>query len=479
MKTWQHPELGTVGPIVRARQHKKVWKHLYNPVERWGELGAGEPAQLEAEAVQAGCPPFFPGVAPPHMDWRVVRVLQKQHDRAFEPAYTRELRAPGTQWRVKVACPERWVARTPRAVVSFVRIGAPARVVTAYRPHPPVPDVNWGEADFQTQADYLFDKETAMRSAWVERVVIELDARGSRVPTTPQDAWWLALAVGYGRPLRADARIARALEKAEQQLLDAAALSLVPSVDVDRLLDRLGEALKGEELEDLEAGLAAVEDALVVADAAKLAYGTPLLAKATELISWLGAHETIAAHAAQRAELLRDSSAAEFWDAVDEAVVAAALREGAPERQPGAALVDELLPSTSSTERFATLLDSWAKQSAGWVEQVVAGVRLAPAVPAMGASTQPWELRASLPEGTQHIRAFVVDPEYPNGYEVSEMFVQGGAVLWHLERPGQEAMLVVIGAGSPVRGASLAEVIEAAADRSDAMVVSEVFSRPK
>ncbi|MFH1465079.1 MAG: hypothetical protein ABIO70_11905 [Pseudomonadota bacterium] len=493
MTTWHHPALGRVDPIVRKKQPEKVWKHLYDPAERWQDVCDMDRKGLEDEAIRAGCAPFLPSKIFPGVDWRTAKTLHRHHDRYYGPAYASEASHPDTAWVPKLADPERWVGRTPGAVLIFVQLGTPCRVKTAFRPLPPSGDVS-GDGDVhQRQADYKFEKETGMTPDRARSLARQLAQATATAPSTALDAWWLALAVGQARLASGTSPELAGLRERGEQLLRATPQALLDGAIMDGALeitlDRLAEGLKDDEPEELEDALSDLEDLLMVGQVLSQTAATmSAVDQASELLAWLPTEfEAVSALAALRLDAMgRDDSepVIRLWLAVEEASTAASIRETAPAERPAATLVDALLPTPNP------LLDrvrAWSREGAAhqtaWARQVMGGLRIAPApAPAMGSE----EARPTFPTiytprvpGFEHCRAFVVDSEYPSGHDVTSLLVDGDANLWDLEKPGQSAVIVLVVGTTPIEGATLEDALDHAAGQEGAVVVARELTRPR
>jgi hypothetical protein len=487
--TWSHPELGPIRQMPRRHQAEHVWCHLYDPAERWGELAPADPRELHEEAVANGCPPFRPSKRHPPFDRHARRLLQRHHDQAYGPAYRAELELPDTRWAVKRSDPERWVARSPRAVIIIVVLNPSPWVLTAYRPLPPLPSVGWSEDDAQAQADYVFEKETGMAADQPTRLAQDLVRFAQAGGGTPRDAWWLALAVA-----RARARVQQApalegpLKAAENALaagLEAAREAISGALVADDVLDRLAEGLKDEHPAAAEMALSDLEDALLVLDTLELdSAASDMLERASSLLAWLPAAFTpLGAQAALRmGDLGNQGSAAALWSAVEECLEGAQLRASAPVRRPAASLVDSLLPAPGLLDRLAGLAARSSGTARGWLDQQLATFDVRAPAPVMGQAAQPdlpWPLIGQLAPSGLWLRAFVVDAEYPDGYDVTDLALAPGATLWQLEQPGQVAHVVVVAASTEVPGDTLAEVLDAVEQRDDAVVLFRRLTRPR
>lgn len=487
--SWMHPVLGTILAISRRWQPEKVWKHLFNAEERWETLAPVDPRPLHEEAVAKGCPPFRPSKDHPPFDWQVRRVLQRHHDAAYEPAYGVELASPETLWGAKRSDPSRWVARTPRAVVIFVTRVPDARVLTAYRPLPPLVNVGWGEEDFQIQADYVFEKETGMAPADSTRLAQDLHRLAGSETNTPKAVWWLALSVGRARARAAqEPELVAPLRAAEEVLRDLPVVvreGVGKALQPDDLLDQLADGLKGEHMEDAEAALSDLEDTLLVLATLGLdVMASDLLAAASSLLAWTPSEFAALARQAEfrQAELGGEGPAAALWASVDESLLGAQVRSVTSAQRPASRLVDSLVPAPTLLDRVA----GWGSQGAEavrvWTSAQLARVDVRPPVPVMGQPArvdEPWSVVGAVQAAAPWFRAFVVDAEYPEGHEVTSLVVEAGAALWLFEQPGQSATLVIVSAPAPVPGEALSDLLDAAEVRSDVAVLSRGLTRPR
>ena len=90
-----------------------------------------------------------------------------------------------------------------------------------------------------------------------------------------------------------------------------------------------------------------------------------------------------------------------------------------------------------------------------------------------------WELIAPAGRVQEHARMFVVDTDYPDGYEVTDAWLaQGACSLWRFERPGQEALVVVVAGGEEMQGETLDEVLDSA-EKEGWVVGCRKLSRPR
>ena len=87
-------------------------------------------------------------------------------------------------------------------------------------------------------------------------------------------------------------------------------------------------------------------------------------------------------------------------------------------------------------------------------------------------------LRLVRSEEMAYLRAFAVDEEYPEGYELKTLN-KSGSVLWELERAGQEVVIVSVLSSESLPEGRLRELLEFAAARPEVVVHSKKFSRPR
>jgi hypothetical protein len=260
--------------------------------------------------------------------------------------------------------------------------------------------------------------------------------------------------------------------------------ALTREVNADDLLDGLGEGLKQDEPEDLEAALSNVEDTLVVLSAiGSTAAAGALLDGARELMAWVPAElGFLATHAShRRAELGESGPASELWEAVEESVSGSQLRKTEPSYVPSSSLVDELLPMPPLLARIAGWSRRGAEDIRAWTQAQLAGLAVRQPAPAMGrpvAGEEPWSIRGHRVEGEFVCRAFVVDQLYPGGHEITQELSGMEADIWLLESAGQTANVVLIAGPPPLPGDGLAELLDAVEARDDVVVMERRLTRP-
>lgn len=490
MSAWKHPSLGLIYPIPPKLCPKKVWQHFYDPGEQWGRLSGVDVASLrgEAEAI-VGAPRARDCELPRLAGARLRRtrdLLVGHHDGHYMPAYSSEMSSPETEWTPTMDSAHRHKALTPRSVFIVVQLDRPRTwVVTAFRPHPPVQDVEWDEAELRRHGVWYFWKETGVNVEDIADAVAASLQRASRTPSTVKDLWWLASAVGYGRLLVHVPEVAAALAAAEAALAETPSSllgDLRRAIDWQTLAERLADALQEARPEDLEAVVAEAEELLAVgAVVGAEQEAEAFCAEAEMLLPWLPAEW---AHIADRARHRLRAAAEQsnlvmrLWRAVEDASTAALAREMAPAVRPASLLVDALIPQPVW---LATLLDQIAAipfrataSVSAWVDRSFEGLALAPLAPTMGGAgfaSEEWAVRGHPAAGAPHYRVFFVDEEHPDGWEVTEQFTEADGDLWRLAT-NEQALVVIVAGEQPLAGQGMAQVLNEASAREDVVVRS-------
>ena len=485
MSAWKHPSLGPIELIPRKLCPKKVWKHFYDSHEHWERVCTIDVAsmRLQAEDIVGTArvnEPNLPRLAGDQ--WRRVRdILVSHHESTYAPAYSSEMSSPETVWTSSMDAAHRHQALTPRSIFVVVQLDRPRSwVVTAFRPHLPDQDVEWDEAELRRHGVWYFRKETGVNVDDLAPAVAENLRRVTRMPSTTKELWWLASAVGYGRLLRHVLEVHDALPAAEAALFgtpDSLLEDLRRTLDWQRLMGRLADALKEARSEELEGVLAEAEELLAVgaalgAESAAEAF----CAEAETMLPWLPAEW---AHIADRARHRVRTVAAEpnlvvrLWIAVEDAATAALAREMEPSFRPASGIADDLIPQQPRwliwLDRVGDLAARAAAAATSWIDSSIEGLTVAPMMPTMGVSgvsNDEWTVRGRPAPGAPHYRVFVVDAEHPDGWEVTEQFTEADGDLWRLE--ANEPVLVVIIAGEqPLVGLGMAQVLDEASSRDD------------
>lgn len=496
MKPQRHPSLGLVGPIPVGTRPAKVWKHLYAPEEGWARI-VPDPrsgpfaARAEAIALVTRAEHTELPELEPHVWRKVLPVLNDDHDQLYCPVYVADLLASDTEWAPAPDDPNRQCGLSTRAVYLVVDRGEPGRVVTAYRPHPPASRVHLTEDGLRRHARHFFRRKTRMRRDDLARQVAEdLEELPDSVPSTTEALWELASAVGFARAVGdLTGEGARQLAAGERRLASTPrelVTALLGSLRWAGVLDGISEALRRGDREGFDAALLDAEALLVAATALGAeTESSQFLRDALEVLAWTpSTMGSLLVAASSRADDFReDALVRELWGGVATSIAAAGVREEAPAVRPGARLVEGLLPVPSAWEpwlrmaedvrsRLGEVLQGAAKAA----DDLVRGFVVQPQPVRLGdGDDAPWRLR-ELVTTAGHVRVFVVDEENPKGHAVE---LGEDLDLWHFEKPGQRALVVVAASDKPIAGDSLHEVLLEAGKRADVVVRTRVVSRPK
>lgn len=489
MATWQHAVVGEVDFLPPLCRPKKVWKHLFDPAEHWERICAQDlgAARREAEAVlgysrkEKSELPYVDGG-----QWQRARqLLAQHHDAIYGPAYQAEMNSPETRWGPMNAH-QRVAGLTPRSVWLVVELGSPSCVITAFRPHPPTQGVDWDEADFRRHALSRFNmlQYTDMDAENLVRATVENLRRAVTIaPRSVRELWWLASATGYGRMLSKHAAVFAVLPAAEANLRGAD-LRLVAELravlDWDACSRELASGLKEESSEAAEQALATAEELLAVATTIGAEVQADLFcADAEALIAWAPAAWThLANYAAGRCRAFGDADniALRLWNALDTAVLGAALRQEEPVVRPTAQLVDAILPQVAPwywwTQQVAALASNMGTALGEWVHKCCEALTVRRPAPALGGTRAAlWEIHGQpATNAPAHYRVFVVDADHPEGHEVTNTFTNSDGHLWDLEKAADRAVVLVIAARHPLTVTGLEALLNDATQRDDVVV---------
>ena len=463
---WEHEQIGLVVPMPPAIQPRKVWKHLHAPSERWSELVRGGTDRLLAAADRCGCPPRDQYVPEENFVPSCAGALRSQHDNYWVAAYGAELMATGTLCG-RSTVDGRWVLASKRGVFLVATGGTPARVLSAYRPHPLGLDVVYVENDFVNAAVRRWERQTGMRS-------MDILKRLSERPDTPTAAWRLAVAVAesgvsldpevVGARLVAERRLAALTDRAR-------ALALPSKNDV---VDGLDDVVR-EDDGDPVGPVLDVADAVAVTDVlvGKVA-ADELVDQLLPLLDWASPSWSELGEIADREATTTAGAVQRFWRAVGETAVGVTLTELGGVHRPVARLAARLTAPPWWTPILETL-DAIGDRVHSIARDSVSNWSLA--AQEMSGSSTGWEVLppADLRE-TPGVQAFVVDKENPAGQDVTDLLAEVGPI-WNLERPGQEARIVIV-KGADLAGSLGEALAAAAADDGIEVTVIEV-SRPR
>lgn len=495
---WRHPTFGPIACLPEALRSEKVWKHFYRASEHWERLCGQDIAAMRAEAeTLVGLLRAEHDTLPALEEGprrRVEALLKRHHDTGYSPAYQAELALPETRWTAEIDASQRRKALTPGAVFVVVQFDTVGWVVTAFRPHPPTRGVEWDEADIRRHAAWYFRRQTGMDTSDLVRATAEHLQQSASVPIdSPRALWWLASAVGYGRLLARHAEVQAALPEAERVLrlvrpqdLDALRCAL----DWEGCLRHFAAALKDPRPEEAEDALAASEELLAVAEVVGAgAQAEAFLADAEPLIAWMPAERVdVGRHAAARCAAFGavKHPVPHLWEAVEDAVLGAAMRAMTPIVHPAARWIDVLLPAEPRWKRWQQQVTARTQDLsttvADWVRACMEDLQVLALAPTLGGAEAPaasWEVRGRPAPNAHPFRAFVVDAEHPEGHEVSAQFTPSDGYLWQMDAHDVGVLIVLVAGQRPIPGEDLESVLASVDGREDVIVETRVLSPPR
>lgn len=493
MKGWKHPRLGRIDPLSTDAQPHKVWKHFYDEAEHWERLCDTDVASLRGESERIVGEHRERESALPRMSpkkfRRAKKLLKRHHDDFYARIYGSEMMSEETIWTPFMDSQHRVRALTLRSIFVVVELESPeCRVVTAYRPHPTLRDVSMNEAEIQRYAKDYFERRTGMKLDGLARTAADcLQRATTAAPVAASDTWWLASAIGYGRLLSTHALVKPKLQVAERMLESVSPnllTELAESLDWDGCLELVASALKETRPEDLEHALASSEELLAVAGPIEANDAAKEFIEAFELlIAWVPpewSHLADTAGARTAAFNDSDSLVLRMWESVEEAVLASLIREGEPTVRPAATLIDSLIPPPKPWHRFAdrisklpTRIGASVSAAGYWAASSLDSIAVQRPAPAMGDSatdSEHWEVRSTAAENAPDFRAFVVDDDHPDGYDVSDLFSPTDVSIWQIDSAEDSALVVVVAGEAPLHEGGLDALLNEAEAREDVVV---------
>lgn len=486
------PPGNTPSPIPSKAAPKKLWKHFYNPTERWDRLCDVNinAWRQEAEGIIGYTRETHdepPQVS--HKTWaRAKPLFREHHESGYMPVYMSELEDEHTRFAPSNDDSPRTIALTPRALYIVIDNDSNAPwVVTAYRPYPYGKRFDWDEDDFQRVAAKRFQNNTMSNHTYTATVASWLE-RANKPASTTQELWRLAFSVAQARTLAEDARIAtllaestRALEATPRELF----IELGALLDFGTCIEQLSLGLEQERPEDFEQALEGAEELLVVAEVIGAhEKSTHFIEDIEAIIPWVPAEWShLRVRARNHAAMLdAESGARRLWELVEDCVIAACVMEGEPAVKPTPHLYKKLLPAASPwaplLEQLSRLTHNITKAIETPLSQLTDSFQVMQPAPLMGSTLEEQrELRAHMPTLSPelHARIFVVDEEHPEGFDVTEYIGQTSSHFWTLDND-ERALVVFILSEAPIAlGASLDELVALAREREDmALATREV-----
>lgn len=475
MMAIDHPILGPVMWLAAELQPQKIWKHFYATEEAWQELVDADPVQLRGEVERRiGVRRGSGGVLP--AAWRKAEpLLAEHHDALYGPAYMRELCSPEACHSAGCDQQRRRRVLTPNSVFVVVNAaGALSHVLTAFRPHPRTRFV-FDKEGRRKHALWYFEKECGTWSRERDEHMSEMAK-----PRTMQELWHWAVRAGETERIEDVRAFVRALPASLVE-------QLVNALDWSAAEDALASSLRSDDLCEFEKALLDAEDLLIVATVlGRVELAEQFLTRLEPVVAWTpGDWTSVASLAAKRlesSEAPAEAPTVQFWQSVRSAVMGDALRAAAPTRRNVASLVDELLPAGAPIKWLAELVDGVGHAGSAittWLKGVLARVSVQQLAVQMGAQAGGgvWELRGLGGPPNGNVRVFVSDEEHKDGFDVTENWCER-ADSWHLERPGQEVVVVFVVSDGPMPAGSLEQLVAAAKSGSPLRIAATVVSRP-
>lgn len=484
------PKPSEILPIPVKLARKKVWKHFYDPRERWDvlcELDV-DAARHDAERVSG-------------QEWTAVRdlptlygkvwkntseLLDEHHEAGYRPAYLKALLNPDSIWaRQNGGMP---ICLSPDLV--FLLIGKDTKgrnreadcVLTTYRPTPRE-GLNFDEWQRHKHATAYFRKKAkGHRMNFRETILHDLETETS--PSTAADVWLLAYAIGYGEALLPDESLTRALSAARERLEAvprALRTEVVESLVWDGRKETVIKAIEEEDPNDLVEALDHVEDLLAVARALDLREQLDnFVEELDSVLAWISAEMFPALIPFVDANLDRyaeDVPLGRLWRNIKGHAWRSVLQTTAPVDAQAEAFVTSLFSEpwysklAQQIREKATKFGQDVRSTVGELFDPPPGLVFDPL---LGPPTEVEVVMERWKDPTLHTRLFVVDPEYPQGYEVTVPW-QKGEVIWEMVYDLELVLLVATGA--QISGESLEDCLNNSVEREDVWVEIHPLSR--
>ncbi|TXD37915.1 hypothetical protein FRC96_08110 [Lujinxingia vulgaris] len=486
---------GLVTPLPNHLRPRKAWKHFYDTKQHWERLCDVEIDTLRAQAeslvgTQRARERKLPRLKSVNRS-QALELIAQHHDDFYAPVYMEEMAQPETIWTPKMDSRWRHRALTPNSIFLVIELNkSKSVVVTAFRPHEPSKNVKWDETALRRHGIKYFKKETSMTvDDFASFAAQNLQEASTHPPKTVKDLWWLTSAIGDGRLVRSHNEVQNALQEAES-LLQAAPADLIEefkdTLDWEGVLDELAESLQEPRPEDLEAALASSAELLAIGDAVGAEEETNAFFEELEiLVAWVPSewsHLAESAHARAAIYAGSESPVLRMWEVVEDAALAAVVRESEPAVRPAATLVDALFPKPSRFARWSTRIAEVTSQASetvkDWIEKSLEAIAIQEPMPMMSGNVterETWEVRGTPLPNAPTYKMFVVDDEYPEGEDVTNHFTPSEGFIWELEEPESEALIILIVADAPLKEKSLNTLLDEAASRDDVVIRTRVI----
>ncbi|QED29960.1 hypothetical protein FRD01_22525 [Microvenator marinus] len=483
------PKPSEILPIPVKLARHKVWKHFYDPQERWDVLCELDidAARHDAERVSG-------------QKWMVVRelptlygviltntseLLDRHHEEGYRPAYTNALLNSGSHWARQVD--GKPICLSPDFVFLLVGKDTKGRnpdadcVLTAYRPTPK-DCLKFDESRRRKHANRYFGKKSKGHRMNFRETILH-DLKTETPISTAADVWLLAYAIGYGEALLPDESLTRALLEARERLEtipQALRAQVVESLVWDGRKQAVIKAIEDEDPNDLNEALDHVEDLLAVARALDLREQVDHFVEELDpVLAWISAEMFPALIPFVDANLERyveNVPLGRLWRNLQGHAWRSILQTTAPVDASAEAFMASMF-SEPWYIRLANQIRARATDVAKTVlselEKTVKSASFLPLQPKLGVSTKFAIKMRQWHDQSHHARLFVVDAGYPEGYEVTDDWLNG-PTIWEYE---SDLDLVLLVGTSPIPGEKLVDCLSYASQREDIWVQYRHMSR--
>lgn len=472
----------------------KVWKHLYNEHEAWERIcpNFNEGMRIETEQTL--------GVVRAVMDrlpngWERARGLLTKHNlSAYMPTYLEQLFDSETRWGTSDRDASKVNVLTSSGIFIVLDCAKSRHdVITAFRPTPPLKEVVPPERVIHKWANEYFNRNIPMNAQQIVDECRDRLARVGQPPTDVSDLFLLVSSIGYGRLLRNHSSVAAVLEAPEttfQATETSLREELIEKIDWEGVIEGLSTAIEEANLEDFEWFLSQAEEMLAVAEVLHINAAAENFCEEVErILAWIPAEWS---NVGVRAEIFLGVmySKSTFFERMLLDLVASIDRARAsdldPVELPAASIVEEVLrnlelkstgegalgkPQPIHSDRSVSLTAGLRLKFSQFFNDILDSLKFETPIPQMGAdlATQgvcKVEFSLSVSSPPVGFVAFVVDEEYPEGYDVSDALTHGDGKFWELA-VDQRADLIVFASDVQIPKLNLADICAFASNRHD------------
>ena len=446
----------TLTPIVSPAHRKKLWKHFYDPAERWEQV-CDVDIQMLLQELQARTGTIRDSRTLPFFSKKktAFALFDRHHDEFYKPTYLKSSKA--TNLKSTKRNSRKWIILDEEnAICLFVtqESGFSFTIRTAFRPQLNGTGVNYSKSNFRRYAAIYFSSNIMYNTSSYWKSYLE----DCTPPQNPNELSFLIIALGYAQIHNVD----KTLCNQAKEWIDNSTYTqtLWESLDWDRAFDTIIDAIQEDDMDATTQALQTFEHLVVIADVLKKTeHAISYCSELKSVFLWAPESWTeLSIHAEKVAELYGlESPMYHVWGSVYNAHLQL--------------MMQDLDHSTLEAQASSSLkpLSLWQRvmqsvQNIADIYEQLSHTQLLPISPQMDSTTEDPTVEIHIPSlniPTTHWKMFVLDAEYPEGDDVSE-YICPTEPLSHIwdSKKGETVLVVLVLSDDELPNASLEDILK-------------------